>query len=226
MFFAEPYKKLITFEAAKWQTKNPIPECESENLALVKMVLPEGGMLELSGSSRCDFDADVTFTVLRKKDTCKTVWMSDTPFEARSNASAIKHAEGNVLVAGLGIGYVLLKMVAKKKVTSITVIEENKELIDLILPHLEPHLKGKVKVINKDIYKYKTKRIFDFCWFDIWESDSGFEYAAPKLMWQFRKNCSIDKMKFWGEYFNRWCKPDKWNLLTRFDKNFADKKRK
>ena len=46
---------------------------------------------------------------------------------------SIKSAKGRVLVLGLGMGYITYMLSNKKDVTAITVIEKNKENIEIII---------------------------------------------------------------------------------------------
>src|SRR5512138_844997 len=48
--------------------------------------------------------------------------MSDTRMERRTNLGVVVNAEGSVLIAGLGVGLILVPIMAKAEVTSITVV--------------------------------------------------------------------------------------------------------
>ena len=60
-------------------------------------------------------------------------WMSDTQMERRTNVEFINNVRGHVLIAGLGIGLLIPPII--ETVKSITIIEKNKEVIDLISPN-------------------------------------------------------------------------------------------
>jgi len=200
-------RKLWLYSAKEWNTQLPIPPCESENYKVIKNKLKKDKRIQLSSKAMVKFDGPLEFTVLLDKSSCwHDVWMSDTPMEVKTASAAIHKARGNVLVAGLGLGYVVYHMAKKKSVTSITVIEKDREIIKLIWPHLRKHIGHKVKVIQADIYEWKPgKQRFDYAWFDIWKTPDDFSYnhAAPVLVELFRKNCSPDKMGFWSQYLCR-----------------------
>ena len=60
------------------------------------------------------------------------VVMSDTAMEKRTNRDFVVKAHGNVLIGGLGIGLILLAIQDKEDIEQITVIEKNKEVIELV----------------------------------------------------------------------------------------------
>lgn len=114
--------------------------------------------------------------------------MSDTPMEIRTCQDAIENASGNVLIAGLGLGIVLLEIQTKKSVKSIIVIEKNKEVLKLVAKYLP--IKDFVSIVQDDIFKWlpnkKTK--FDTIYFDIWDNICADNYEQMKeLHRRFRK---------------------------------------
>jgi len=61
----------------------------------------------------------------------RTVVMSNTQMEVRTNIECFLHATGRVLINGLGLGMVLEGLLHKPDVTSIKVVELNKEVINI-----------------------------------------------------------------------------------------------
>lgn len=102
------------------------------------------------------------FKVLKEN---KEIWMSNTLMEVKTHQEAISRARGNILVAGLGLGMFLTAIKDKKEVNKITVIEKSKEVIELVGKYYQDK---KIKIVNTDIFQYKTKEKFDFIWLDIW----------------------------------------------------------
>lgn len=99
--------------------------------------------------------------------------MSDTPMERRTNLDFVKNATGDVLVAGLGIGFALLPVLRKPDVRSLTVIELHQDVIDLVEPHLRTAAAdggGKLTVLCSDIFDFKPAKNqrWDVVYFDIW----------------------------------------------------------
>lgn len=98
----------------------------------------------------------------------KGVIMSDTWMEKQTNVTAYKKARGDVLIAGLGLGMVLLAIQKKPEVSSVTVVELEQEIIDLVKHQLP--LNSKVTIIQGDIFQFKTDQKFDTIYFDIWDT--------------------------------------------------------
>lgn len=96
------------------------------------------------------------------------VVMSNTPMEVRTNTRFCIDAHGDVLIGGLGIGMILMEIQDKEKVRSITVIEKNQEVIDLVSIQLP--FNEKVNIVHADVFEwkpYKGKR-YDCIYMDIW----------------------------------------------------------
>jgi predicted membrane-bound spermidine synthase len=118
------------------------------------------------------------------------ILMSDTDMEIRSNGYVAAIAHGNVLVAGLGIGLVIIPMCKNPVVKSVTVIEKNKDVIKLVEPHIRHK---KLEVIHADIFDWKPEngRKWDIIWFDIWHgvnTDNLSEIARLHQKFKFRRN--------------------------------------
>lgn len=102
----------------------------------------------------------------------KELVMSDTPMEKRTNASFVVNAHGDVLIGGLGIGMIIMAIQYHEKVRSITVIEKNQEVIDLVASQLS--FNPKVRIIKADVFTWKPEKgqRFDCIYMDIWNTIS------------------------------------------------------
>lgn len=96
--------------------------------------------------------------------------MSNTPAELRDHAEIVKRAENakTVLVAGLGLGMVIKDILESPIVEKITVVEIEKEVIDLVSID-DP----RVEIINQDIFDFEPGIKYDVAWFDIWDNICG-----------------------------------------------------
>lgn len=130
--------------------------------------------------------------------------MSDTPSEQHTNRDFVRSAKGEVLVAGLGIGLVLVPLLKREDIISVTVIEKHREVIDLVGPHLKHE---KLILIRGDIFTWKPRpgTLWDTIYFDIW-SDCNVENLEEitKLKRRFgrRKNPG-GRMGAWQEHHLR-----------------------
>jgi len=134
--------------------------------------------------------------------------MSDTPFEARTNRDIIEAARGDVLIAGLGMGMVLVPILRNPKVTSVTVVELSSDVIKLVHKPLlangpfTENEKMKLVVVEGDIFDFTPMpKRFDVIYFDIWPTiakDNLSEGRALKK--QYRKSLRPGGwMKVWVE---------------------------
>ncbi len=101
--------------------------------------------------------------------------MSDTPTELFTNSDFISHANGDILIGGLGLGLMLKVLEQKKNIGSVTIIEKEQSVIDLVW--LQLNLPSKFNVITHDIFTYTPQYCFDTIYTDIW-TDLGTEQEA------------------------------------------------
>lgn len=92
--------------------------------------------------------------------------MSDVPAEKSDHWQAVRQARGDCLVTGLGIGMVASAMALKPEVRSVTVIEIDQDVVDLVAPYLDP----KITVICADALTWPLPKgvKWDVIWHDIW----------------------------------------------------------
>ena len=102
------------------------------------------------------------------------IWMSLNPNEIETMKPYINKTRGNVLVLGLGMGYVPFMLSLKNCVKSITIIERDQEIINLFNELIYPSFpnKEKVKIIKGDAVEY-TRKIqkqgtCDYVFADLW----------------------------------------------------------
>ena len=99
------------------------------------------------------------------------VWMSLNPNEIETMKPYIAKAKGDVLVLGLGMGYVPYMMSLKDEVKNITIIEKDHEIIELFKKALLPQFvnKNKIKIIEDDAISYLNKNNkYDYMFADLW----------------------------------------------------------
>ena len=105
------------------------------------------------------------------------IWMSLNPNEIETMKPFIKRGKGNILVLGLGMGYVPFMLSLKEEVKSITIVEKDQEIIDLFNSLIWPHFKNKekIKIIKDDAIAYtKKNQNYDYIFADLWhEPEDG-----------------------------------------------------
>jgi hypothetical protein len=128
------------------------------------------------------------------------VVMSDTPDEYQSNRNFIHRASGDVLVAGLGLGAILVPIIDREEIRSITVVEVSEDVIDLVYPHIKKLDKNnKIMIINEDIFNFAPDKIWDVIYFDIWPYIVSDNYEQMKKL--HRKFCK--RYTTWMDSWNK-----------------------
>ena len=124
--------------------------------------------------------------------------MSDTPAEQADHRWFVKNATGRVLVTGLGIGMVAMALAAKPDVVSVTVLENDPDVIGLVAPHMDP----KITVIEADAHKHRFPRgtTFDAVWNDIWQHISLDDAESrATLSRKYFRLCTTDIKGNWAD---------------------------
>lgn len=129
-----------------------------------------------------------------------TLWMSDGANEHRTNYEVCVEARGRVLIAGLGLGMILTKILAKKEVEHVTIIEKYQDVIDLVGPHFKHK---KLQIICADIYEWRPAKgaKFDCIYFDVWADQSTDDLEDMRKLHQAFK--SFKAQGAWMESWNR-----------------------
>jgi len=126
------------------------------------------------------------------------VMMADTEMERRTNRPFLRNANGDVLIAGLGLGMIIMAIQDNDNIDSITIIEIEQEIIDLVAVQLP--LNDKVIIIRDDILTWKPQNgiKFDTIYFDIWNTVCGDNYEDMKLLnRRFGRRLNRDNSNCW-----------------------------
>lgn len=148
------------------------------------------------------FDRPVEFPALLEDG---DAWMTITPSEINTMEHHLEYMKGNVIVFGLGLGYFAYMSAIKDNVDSVTVIESNKDIIDIfnnnILNQMDDNIKSKISIIHNDAKEVFLEKdymnSFDSCFIDIWKNSMD---GAP-LYSYFKENEKGLKIKprYWIE---------------------------
>lgn len=109
--------------------------------------------------------------------------MSNTPMELRTNHQFVRRATGKVHINGLGLGVVLLAVLVKPAVESVTVVEKSSDVIALVAPSFAK-FSNILTIIHDDALTYKppAKAKFQAVWHDIWNSICADNLDDMKLL--------------------------------------------
>lgn len=131
--------------------------------------------------------------------------MSDTPMEKETNRDFVRNAHGNVLIGGLGIGLIILAIQDKEDVKQITVVEKNREVIELVGKQLP--LNSKVCIVNDDVFEYKPLLKYNTIYMDIWNyiNEDVYNKQMKPLINRYRRYL-VPKVEDENRYIDCWCK--------------------
>lgn len=132
-----------------------------------------------------------------------TCWMTVEPFEINSFKGIIEEASGNVLLFGCGLGYVAYMMSLKPEVTSITIVDNSQDVIDIFSTNILPQFenKGKIKIIKEDALEYlKNCNLsqYNYVNVDIWYDVIDMIFTYLECLEIEKENPSI-RFSYWLE---------------------------
>ena len=127
---------------------------------------------------------------------------SDSDHIQELYAPVVEAAHGDVLLLGFGMGFMLLPIMNKPEVTSVTVVEREQEILDLCASQLK--LNGKVRIIVDDAITYEPDMTFDLinddCDYEPIEFDfDPYSYNKERLERWLKPN---------GKFFMNWGRND------------------
>ena len=144
------------------------------------------------------FEKDVDLPVLKEEN---KVWMSPAISEIESMRDGIEKGHGKCMTMGLGIGVLPYLWLLKDEVESVTIVEFNKDVIDLFEKYIRPQFRThkKLEIIHGNAFDYFNVEFlnqFDYVYVDFWEStEDGLEFYI-RLM---EKNIDLPHIDYWIE---------------------------
>lgn len=170
VFENDPYYQTVKIpegRVGKWELKTMrLAPCEAFVCNDFR-VFPDGRMIPQIGF----FSRAYTYPAVLENG---REWMTLMPNETVTTLPAVSEASGKVLTYGLGLGYFAFRASEKQEVSSVTVVERSRDVIELfetrILPQF-PH-REKIRVICADAFDYAKTQMpdehYDFVFADIW----------------------------------------------------------
>ncbi len=139
-------------------------------------------------------------------DARNTLWMSVTAMELESQFNHNKHARGNVVVMGAGMGVLPFNLVHNPNVNTVTIVERSESLYlnwARLTGMADWEGAEKIQLVHGDARGWRGA--YDTLIADIWP-DIGSE-ELEKDMETFRTNITFDRMMCWGAEiaFLAWC---------------------
>lgn len=146
------------------------------------------------------FEQDFIFPSVKEDG---RIWMTVTPNEINTMKEPVSLANGKVLTLGLGLGYFAFSCAEKPEVEKVTVIEKNKDVIQLFNKKILPFFSypEKIEIIESDGFKFMenpTKTDFDFIFCDLWHDVSDGLPMIERLK-EYEKNFPSATFRYWIE---------------------------
>ena len=84
---------------------------------------------------------------------------------------------GDILVTGLGLGFINQYLLPRKDILSVTIVEKYQEVIDLVWDSCPRD--DRFRIVHADADKWIPDWYFDWAWFDSWTDF----YTTPQEKW-------------------------------------------
>lgn len=143
------------------------------------------------------FAKDFKYLELLNKD---KIWMSITPYEIETMKKPISKAKGHVVTFGLGLGYFPYMCSLKDDVIDVTIVENDKTIIDLFKKEIFPFFphKEKIRIVEADAYDYLKNGMkgCDYLFIDLYHDEKDGLPIYLNMMPLMPKSLSYD---FWIE---------------------------
>jgi hypothetical protein len=152
----------------EWLAKLEWPEPgKYGSFEVIRKTLPRWGSLSMMSGPDFMAHRAIDFTVLQRHG---TIWMSNSPMELLSNLQLAEKAQGDVLIGGLGIGMVLQMCLLRDEVESVTVVEINPHLPELLPKKVREHPKlVAIDIDDIEDILHICEPIFDTIILDVWD---------------------------------------------------------
>lgn len=157
-----------------------IPEQSAGDFRIIKRAVKAGTtwpMCKTMGYDYCIFMNNAALTLLQENksgDQWKD-WMVNSPYEWYAMGEyAMRTIPSNVLIGGLGLALILHHLTLRKELEKITVIELNKDVIQMVSPYVPND--NRIEIIHGDFFKAVPKlcsegREFNTIIVDIWAGE-------------------------------------------------------
>ncbi len=124
--------------------------------------------------------------------------MQDSLAEYNEHQWLWDNATGDVLIGGLGIGLVHQKLMDNPAVTSVTIIENSQDVIDLVWEHCPKDDTFTLITADIETWNPPANSSWDIAWFDTWLDDNPLKIQEYKELMNNRYNPFCSKIGFWG----------------------------
>tara|TARA_Y100000361_G_C11112406_1_gene318374 strand:+ start:509 stop:1075 length:567 start_codon:yes stop_codon:yes gene_type:complete len=139
-----------------------------------------------------------SWTVLLKEG-CPMPIMQNTHAEYVEHQWLWDNATGDVLIGGLGIGFVHKKLIDNPNVTSVTIVEISQDVVDLVWDSCEKDDTFSLVLDDFETYTPPAGTSFDTVWCDTWIHDNPMTLQEYKETMATKYSEYTDNIGFWGD---------------------------
>ena len=144
---------ILLVYADEWETAPMRYPLSSVGHAKITREAQEKGLYHMHGMGGYEYYVHDSPLPITELEIGGKTWMVDDPLHWIGIQEFVKHAPpGSILCAGLGLGIVVHHLVKRDDITSIMVVEWDKDVIELITPNLPDD--DRVQIINDDYWGY------------------------------------------------------------------------
>ena len=153
------------------------------------------------------YPVDGTVVLAGNHDHAGHTWMSLLPSELESQEIGMRAAHGHTVIMGLGMGWLAANVALCPRVTKVTVIERDANIIEFItatgvLRDLPALARDKIVIIHADALHWRAQEPVDVMQADIWrkfvEDDKLLEARRMQA------NVGARQLYFWGQEMEFW----------------------
>lgn len=137
-------------------------------------------------------------TVLLKAG-CDMPIMQDSEAEYNEHQWLWDNATGDVLIGGLGLGMVHQPLIDNPNVTSVTIVELEQDVVDLVWDDCEKDETFSVVMADFETWTPPEGSSFDTVWGDTWLVDNPITMADYKTVITNRYSPYTSNIGFWGD---------------------------
>lgn len=216
VFDAQTWTPMRLFDVAPTPERESTPRIGTDRVVMSpngrwcydELVLPRAKPIRLcwsGGRTHVAFNGDIMIPRIHEFTEGgyhKELWMSYTPQEVITLRAGLRKAKGKVIVAGLGMGWLLTRVAHKPSVKEVLLVERDEALCDWLWPIIrekywpDPKVRSKMTYCHADAVEEIPKRTADVALWDIWETLGRVDNADEADMARECKN--IGTTWFWG----------------------------
>ncbi|HEY4115094.1 MAG TPA: hypothetical protein VGM17_13655 [Rhizomicrobium sp.] len=197
----DPRALLGEFESDLWFPRYRIAESGTWSLRVLPMSRTRGYWGDLYNVHGCPMLFGPS------KDGEPEPWMSLSPIEIEAQETGIRAAHGHTAVLGLGMGWVAANVALRPKVTQVTIIERDADVVafvtsQAVFEQLPREARSKIDIVEADALQWQPNGAVDVVHADIWQP-----LIEPRKLDDVRRmhaNIGARQIYFWGQETEIW----------------------